>query len=67
VSPLSSGRSANFAGVFGAPVLLALVSAIGLLSALLGDDLWDVLSWVALATPVAVIVWCVARAGRRTT
>jgi hypothetical protein len=46
-------------------LVLALVSAIGLLSALLGDDLWDVLSWVALATPVAVIVWCVARAGRR--
>ena len=46
-------------------MLLALVSAIGLLSALLGDDLWDVLSWVALATPVAVVVWCVGRAGHR--
>ena len=56
---------ASFIRVFGAPVLLALVSAIGLLSALLGDDRWDVLSWVALATPVAVIIWCVARAGRR--
>jgi hypothetical protein len=55
----------GFVRVFGVPLLLALVSAIGLLSALLGDDLWDVLSWVALATPVAVILWCVARAGRR--
>jgi hypothetical protein len=55
----------GFVRVFGVPALLALVSAIGLLSALLGDDLWDVLSWVALATPVAVVVWCVGRAGRR--
>jgi hypothetical protein len=62
---LAGASGSNFIRVFGAPALLALVSAIGLLSALLGDDLWDVLSWVALATPVAVIVCCVARAGRR--
>jgi hypothetical protein len=62
---LARAGGSNFIRVFGVPVLLALVSAIGLLSALLGDDLWDVLSWIALATPVAVIVWCVARAGRR--
>lgn len=61
---LASSQGVGFIRVFGAPLLLTLVSAIGLLSALLGDDLWDVLSWVALATPVAVIVWCVARAGR---
>lgn len=63
---LAPARGVDFVRVFGVPLLLALVSAIGLLSALLGDDLWDVLSWVALATPVAVIIWCVARAGRRT-
>jgi hypothetical protein len=66
VGTLAGASGSNFVRIFGAPVLLALISAIGLLSALLGDDLWDVLSWVALATLVAVIVWCVARAGRRT-
>jgi hypothetical protein len=40
---------------------LAVVSAVGLLSALLGDGIWDIVSWVALATPVIVIVWYLAR------
>lgn len=39
------------------PAILALVSALGLISALLGDGIWDVLSWLALAVPVIVIVW----------
>jgi hypothetical protein len=42
--------------VFGMPMLLALVSGVGLLSALLGDDIWDALSWLALGAPVAVIL-----------
>lgn len=37
-------------------MVLALLSTVGLLSALLGDGIWDVLSWLALATPVFVIV-----------
>lgn len=43
--------------VFRAPLLLALVSALGLTSALLGDGVWDALSWVALAGPLGVIAW----------
>jgi hypothetical protein len=42
--------------VFGVPVILAALSAFGLLSALLGDGVWDVLSWFTLGIPVAVIV-----------
>ncbi len=42
------------------PIILALVIAIGLLSALLGDGPWDVLSWAALAAPIAVILWHVS-------
>jgi hypothetical protein len=44
--------------VFAAPLAIALLSAVGLVSALLGDDIWDVLSWLTLAVPVAVILWC---------
>jgi hypothetical protein len=58
-------RAATLLRVFGAPMLLALVSAIGLISALLGDSIWDVLSWLALATPIAVIMWYVALARMR--
>lgn len=46
----------NFIHVFGMPVILAALSAFGLVSALLGDGVWDVLSWIALWITVAVIV-----------
>lgn len=42
--------------IWGMPVVLAVVSAVGLISALLGDGIWDVLSWVALAAPIAVLL-----------
>jgi len=39
------------------PIALAIVTAVGLLSALLGDAIWDALSWFALGAPVAVGAW----------
>ncbi len=42
---------------WGMPGLLALASLVGLLAALLGDGAWDVLSWLTLGAPVAVISW----------
>ncbi len=54
--------------IWGMPILIGLLSAVGLLSALLGDGMWDALSWLALAAPVVVTLWCVARSlrhGRR--
>ena len=44
--------------VFAAPLAIAVLSTVGLISALVGDDVWDVLSWLTLAIPVAVILWC---------
>jgi hypothetical protein len=35
------------------------VTVAGLVSALLADGMWDVLSAVALSLPLAVIAWCV--------
>jgi hypothetical protein len=54
-------RRASFFRVLQVPIVLALVTASGLASALLGDDLWDVSSWLALSIPISVIVWHVAR------
>ena len=54
-------RRASFFRVFRVPIALALVTAIGLAAALLGDGLWDVSSWLALSLPVVVIVWQVVR------
>jgi hypothetical protein len=41
--------------VYGPPMLLAVVTIGGLISALLGDGVWDVISWGALIIPLAVI------------
>jgi len=42
--------------------VLSIVSAVGLISALLGDGIWDALSWVALTAPIAAVLWSVVRA-----
>lgn len=47
--------------IWAAPMVLGIVSAIGLMSALLGDGMWDLLSWILLAAPVLVIGWCLAQ------
>ena len=39
------------------PFAIAAVSAVGLLAALLGDGLLNLVSWLALALPLAIIVW----------
>jgi len=48
--------------IYGKPFALAILSGFGLISALLADGIWDVLSWIALSAPVAVIAWHVAPA-----
>jgi len=39
------------------PILLGLISADGLIAALLFDDLGDAVSWLALAAPVVTALW----------
>ena len=43
--------------IWGMPIAIGVMSAVGLISALLGDGIWDTVSWIALAIPVAVILW----------
>jgi hypothetical protein len=50
--------------IWGMPVLLGAISLVGLFSALLGDGIWDVVSWGALGLPSTMIVWYVIRSGR---
>jgi len=47
--------------IFGVPALLGGLSAVGLLSALLGDGIWDMLSWLTLGIPLLVTVRYIAR------
>ena len=45
----------RFVGIWGWPMLLAILTAFGLLSALLGTGIWHWLSWVAIAIPLLMI------------
>lgn len=49
--------------IWGMPVLLGVISLVGLLSALLGDGVWDGVSWLALGLPNGIIAWYVIRSG----
>lgn len=52
-----SSRRLGLRQVFAAPLAIAVLSIVGLISALVGDDVWDVLSWLTLAIPVAVSLY----------
>lgn len=41
----------NLKRIFAVPALLAALTAIGLVGALLGDGIWDALAWVGLGIP----------------
>jgi hypothetical protein len=46
-----------FLKLWGMPILLGLLTTIGLLSALLGDGIWDIVSAFALGVPVIIGLW----------
>ncbi|MGQ0792808.1 MAG: hypothetical protein ACT4NX_01840 [Deltaproteobacteria bacterium] len=61
----NSPAKTSLLAVFRAPMIIAIVSLTGLLSALLGDHLWDAVSWATLGAPVGVAAWHAAlRRGR---
>ncbi|KJZ48149.1 MULTISPECIES: hypothetical protein [Pseudomonas] len=47
-------RQSNFWKVFAIPTVIAMLSAAGLFAALLGDGVWDSLSWVGLGIPAVL-------------
>jgi hypothetical protein len=51
--------------IYAIPLRLSIVTAVGLLSALLGDGIWDVLSWMLLAVPLSLLLSYLVAGGRR--
>ncbi len=47
----------SFLRLWGGPLLLGLLTASGLITALLSDEAGDVWSWLGLGVPVAVMGW----------
>jgi hypothetical protein len=58
----TSGQSA--ARIFAVPAALAAVGMAGLVSALVGDGLWDVVSWLALGALLLTVAWSARPPGR---
>lgn len=50
--------------IWGVPIVLAILTTIGLISALLGDGIWDALSALTLGIPVLVGAWYMLRRRR---
>ncbi len=57
---MSARRRFSLSEIFVWPLLLAIVTGVGLVAALLGNDIWDVISWIALLSPIAVTGWALA-------
>ena len=57
----SNAARQSLSRMFLVPTALAIVSGVGLVSALLGNGPWDALSWLTLAAPVAVPLYYMAR------
>lgn len=43
--------------IFAAPIAIAVLSIVGLVTALLGDGVFDTVSWIGLLAPLLVICW----------
>ena len=50
--------------IFAAPILIGVLSTIGLIAALVGDGWWDGISWLTLALPVLLYFFYVLRRRR---
>ena len=57
-------RGLPLRSVFAVPAVVAVLSLVGLVSALTGDGLRDAVSWAGLAVPIAVAAWAVRRRRR---
>ncbi|GGG85883.1 hypothetical protein GCM10007415_19150 [Parapedobacter pyrenivorans] len=49
-------KSNDFVKIWSKPILLFVVTIIGLLLAIIGTGIWHVLSWIALIIPIYVMV-----------
>ena len=56
--------SGNWRTVYGGPLLIGILSIVGLLTALLSEGPGRYFSWLALGAPVALTAWFFARRKR---
>jgi hypothetical protein len=54
-------RRQTLGQIFAVPALIGVLSGVGLLSALVGDGVWDGLSWLTLGVPIVVCAYFTLR------
>lgn len=59
---MSKIKALSLRAIFAAPLLIGVLSLIGLIAALLGDAAWDVAGWLGLAAPLIAFAWALIRA-----
>jgi hypothetical protein len=47
--------------IFALPILIGILSTVGLIAALVGDGWWDGLSWASLSLPVLLYLFFMVR------
>ncbi|ATC25821.1 hypothetical protein EIB18_15515 [Caulobacter vibrioides] len=57
---MKTGHHLTLWQVFGAPTLIAAFSLFGLIAALLGDGIWDLIGVLTLGVSVIATVWALA-------
>ena len=55
------GAGGKLAESLAVPAALAASSAVGLVVALLGDGVYDVIAWLAAGAPTAIIAWAIVK------
>jgi hypothetical protein len=55
----------TFGQIFAGPIMVGVLSTLGLVSALVGDGFWDGVSWVTLLVPILLGVVFIVRGRRR--
>ncbi len=51
-------KSLPLSRIFTIPIVLNVVAAVGLAAGLLGDGVFDAVSWLMLGLPLIVAAWC---------
>lgn len=54
---VGSNNKSSFTRLWGWPLVLGLLTASGLITALVSETWGDAWSWIALGVPVAVVAW----------
>lgn len=51
------GHKHGLRTIFAMPLAIAILSSVGLVSALMGDGWRDMISWLGLAMPILIVGW----------